>query len=37
MVVGMNFWFIVPNSPEFANFLSTEENNLYIERIRGKT
>ncbi|KAF2011400.1 MFS transporter [Aaosphaeria arxii CBS 175.79] len=34
-VVGISFWFIMPDSPEFAGFLSAEEKALHIERIRS--
>lgn len=34
-VIGISFWFIMPDSPEFAGFLSPEEKSLHIERIRG--
>ncbi|KAF3037595.1 hypothetical protein E8E11_006139 [Didymella keratinophila] len=34
-LVGITFWFIMPESPEFAGFLSPKEKNLHIERIRG--
>ncbi|KAF9693610.1 hypothetical protein EKO04_008186 [Ascochyta lentis] len=33
--IGISFWFIMPDSPEFAGFLSSEEKSLHIERIRG--
>ncbi|KAF2718066.1 MFS transporter [Polychaeton citri CBS 116435] len=32
---GIAFWFVMPNSPAEANFLSTEEKAFHIERIRG--
>ncbi|KAF2120555.1 major facilitator superfamily transporter [Lophiotrema nucula] len=33
--IGISFWFIMPDSPEFAGFLTQEEKSLHIERIRG--
>ncbi|KAJ4365067.1 Allantoate permease [Neocucurbitaria cava] len=35
-LIGISFWFIMPDSPEFAGFLTAEEKTLHIERIRGK-
>ena len=34
-LIGISFWFIMPDSPEFAGFLSPEEKSLHVERIRG--
>lgn len=34
-LVGISFWFIMPDSPEFAGFLSPEEKAAHVERIRG--
>jgi ACS family allantoate permease-like MFS transporter len=34
-VIGISFWFIMPDSPESAGFLTPEEKNLHVERIRG--
>jgi ACS family allantoate permease-like MFS transporter len=34
-LIGISFWFIMPDSPEYATFLSPEEKSLHIERIRG--
>lgn len=34
-IIGISFWFIMPDSPEFAGFLTAEEKSLHIERIRG--
>lgn len=34
-LVGVSFWFIMPDSPAVAKFLSTEEKALHLERIRG--
>ncbi|KAF7554993.1 hypothetical protein G7Z17_g2530 [Cylindrodendrum hubeiense] len=34
-VVGITFWFVMPDSPAVAGFLSTEEKTLHLERIRG--
>lgn len=34
-LVGISFYFIMPDSPEFAGFLSPEEKALHIERIRS--
>ena len=33
--VGILFWFIMPDSPAMAGFLSQEEKALHLERIRG--
>ncbi|KAL1591646.1 Allantoate permease [Paraconiothyrium brasiliense] len=33
--VGIAFWFIFPDSPAHAGFLTQEEKTLHIERIRG--
>ncbi|OAL47063.1 MFS general substrate transporter [Pyrenochaeta sp. DS3sAY3a] len=33
--IGISFWFIMPDSPEFAGFLTAEEKSQHIERIRG--
>ncbi|PVI08311.1 major facilitator superfamily transporter [Periconia macrospinosa] len=34
-VIGISFWFIMPDSPEFAKFLSADEKAAHVERIRG--
>lgn len=34
-LVGVSFWFVMPDSPAGAGFLSTEEKALHLERIRG--
>ncbi|PSN59379.1 MFS transporter [Corynespora cassiicola Philippines] len=34
-VIGISFWFIMPDSPENAGFLSEDEKAAHIERIRG--
>ncbi|RSM17482.1 hypothetical protein CDV31_003732 [Fusarium ambrosium] len=34
-VVGLSFWFIMPDSPAVAGFLSKEEKALHLQRIRG--
>ncbi|KAJ4295563.1 Allantoate permease [Kalmusia sp. IMI 367209] len=33
--IGIGFWFIMPDSPAHAGFLSTEEKRVHVERIRG--
>ncbi|EEU39443.1 uncharacterized protein NECHADRAFT_94391 [Fusarium vanettenii 77-13-4] len=33
--VGLSFWFIMPDSPAVAGFLSKEEKALHLQRIRG--
>lgn len=33
--IGISFWFIMPDSPEFAGFLTPEEKAQHIERIRS--
>ncbi|KAH7000504.1 major facilitator superfamily domain-containing protein [Ilyonectria destructans] len=34
-LVGITFWFVMPDSPAVAGFLSNEEKSLHLERIRG--
>ncbi|KAH8679284.1 major facilitator superfamily domain-containing protein [Ilyonectria robusta] len=34
-LVGITFWFVMPDSPAVAGFLSKEEKSLHLERIRG--
>ncbi|KIW33174.1 uncharacterized protein PV07_00045 [Cladophialophora immunda] len=35
VVIGVIFWFILPDSPAVAGFLSQEERVQHVERIRG--
>jgi ACS family allantoate permease-like MFS transporter len=34
-VVGVAFWFVLPDSPATAGFLSEEEKIIHVERLRG--
>ncbi|KAJ9604774.1 Allantoate permease [Cladophialophora chaetospira] len=35
VIVGLVFWFVLPDSPASAGFLSQEEKRQHVERIRG--
>ncbi|KAF5696496.1 allantoate transporter [Fusarium globosum] len=35
VVVGISFWFIMPDSPAVAGFLDKEKKAMHLERIRG--
>ncbi|WVQ76152.1 hypothetical protein IAR50_005805 [Cryptococcus sp. DSM 104548] len=37
LVVGVCFWFFIPNNPMTAYFLTQEEKIIAIERLRGKS
>lgn len=34
-LVGITFWFVMPDSPAVAGFLSKEEKSIHLQRIRG--
>ncbi|KPM35416.1 hypothetical protein AK830_g11164 [Neonectria ditissima] len=34
-LIGITFWFVMPDSPAVAGFLSAEEKRLHVQRIRG--
>ena len=37
LIVGVCFWFFIPDSPMKARFLTTEEKMIAIERLRGQS